>query len=128
MDEPVRVDKWLWAARFFKTRALAREAVAGGKVQVNGHRVKPGRALKAGDELRIQRGAEEYTVEVLELAIRRGSAAVAQTYYEESPASIERRERLAAQLRLERQQRGRPERRPDKRERRRIIRFKNTYD
>lgn len=128
MDEPVRVDKWLWAARFFKTRALAREAVAGGKVQVNGHRVKPGRALKAGDELRIQRGAEEYTVEVLELATRRGSAAVAQTYYEESPASIERRERLAAQLRLERQQRGRPERRPDKRQRRRIIKFKSTYE
>ncbi len=128
MDEPVRVDKWLWAARFFKTRALAREAVAGGKVQVDGHRVKPGRALKVGDELRIQRGAEEYTVEVLELATRRGSAAVAQTYYEESPASTERRERLAAQLRLERQQRGRPERRPDKRERRRIIRFKNTFD
>lgn len=128
MEEPVRVDKWLWAARFFKTRSLARDAVAGGKVQLNGYRVKPGRALRVGDELRIQRGEEEYSVEVLQLTTRRGPGAVAQTLYAESRQSAERRERLAAERRLERQQRAGPERRPDKRQRRRIIRFKNTYD
>ena len=84
MSSPVRIDKWLWAARFFKTRALAREAISGGKVHLNGYRVKPGRALKPGDSLRVQRGEEEYTINVIEISTRRGPATVAQLLYAET--------------------------------------------
>ena len=124
MDTLVRVDKWLWAARFFKTRSLARAAIGGGKVQVNGARSKPGRVLKTGDELRIQRGEELLTVVVQALSDRRGPAAVAQLLYEETPESVVRREELAAQRQLERDQQGRREGRPDKRQRRQIVRFR----
>ena len=95
MDSQVRLDKWLWAARFFKTRSIAREAVSGGKVHLNGHRAKPGRTLSLGDELRIQRGEEEYTINVVELSPRRGPATVARGLYEETEESIERRLLLA---------------------------------
>lgn len=122
------MDKWLWAARFFKTRTVAREAISGGKVHLNGHRAKPGRTLNTGDELRIQRGLEEYTVTVLELSVQRGPAVVAQTLYEESEDSRTRRERLAAQRKLVNQQHAAPERRPDKRQRRRLVRFKSGLD
>jgi ribosome-associated heat shock protein Hsp15 len=128
MSESVRLDKWLWAARFFKTRALAREAVAGGKVHLNGNRAKPGRALNAGDELRVQRGHDEYTVRVVELAVRRGSAAVAQGFYEETEESRRKREELAELRKLANEARTTRERRPDKRQRRRIIRFKSGME
>jgi ribosome-associated heat shock protein Hsp15 len=128
MDSQVRLDKWLWAARFFKTRSIARDAVSGGKVHLNGHRAKPGRSLNPGDELRIQRGEEEYTITVLELSPRRGPASVAQGMYEESEESRKRREQLADARKLERQERTMRERRPDKRQRRKIIRFKNKFD
>ncbi len=120
----VRLDKWLWAARFFKTRAIAREAVAGGKVRLNGRRAKPGRSLNVGDSLSVQRGEEEFAITVVELSVRRGSAVVAQTFYNESEESRNRRELLAEQRKLERQQHPRRERRPDKRQRRRLVRFK----
>jgi len=128
MDSPTRLDKWLWAARFFKTRTIAREAVSGGKVHHNGNRAKPGRSLNIGDELRIQRGEEEYTINVVELSIRRGPAVVAQTLYEEAEESRSRREQLAKQRKLEHQQHATRERRPDKRQRRRIVRFKQDFD
>jgi len=128
MDSPVRIDKWLWAARFFKTRSQAREAIVGGKVHLNGHRVKPGRALGPGDSLRIQRGAEEYIIDVLELSTRRGPASEAQALYRESDESRTRREQLAAQQKLERQQHATRVRRPDKRQRRRLVRFKQNVD
>ena len=128
MGEQVRLDKWLWAARFFKTRSIARDAVSGGKVHLNGHRAKPGRSLNPGDELRIQRGEEEYTITVLELSPRRGPASVAQGMYEESEESRKRREQLADARKLERQARTMRDRRPDKRQRRKIIRFKNKFD
>ncbi len=128
MDSSVRLDKWLWAARFFKTRSVAREAVSGGKVHLNGNRAKPGRSLNVGDELRIQRGEEEYTIIVLELSVRRGPAAVARTFYEESEESRLKREQLAEQRKLEHQQHATRERRPDKRQRRRIVRFKQDFD
>jgi len=128
MDSPVRLDKWLWAARFFKTRSVAREAVAGGKVHLNGNRAKPGRSLNTGDELRIQRGEEEYTITIVELSIRRGPASVARTFYEESEESRIRREKLAQERKLEHKQHATRERRPDKRQRRRIVRFKNKFD
>ena len=128
MNTQVRLDKWLWAARFFMTRSIAREAVSGGKVHLNGQRAKPGRSLNIGDELRIQRGEEEYTITVLELSPRRGPATVAQGLYEESEESRTRREHLAEARRLEHQQHASRERRPDKRQRRRIVSFKSKFD
>ena len=128
MDSSVRLDKWLWAARFFKTRSIAREAVSGGKVHLNGNRAKPGRSLAPGDELRIQRGEEEYIITVAELSARRGPATIARTLYEESEENRTRREQLAEQRKLEYQQNATRERRPDKRQRRRLVRFKNKYD
>ena len=128
MSSPVRIDKWLWAARFFKTRSLARAAIAGGKVHLNGYRVKPGRALQPGDSLRIQRGDEEYIINVVELSTRRGPATVAQTLYQETEESRVKREQRAEQRKLEREQHATRERRPDKRQRRRLVRFKQDID
>ena len=128
MDSSVRLDKWLWAARFFKTRSVAREAVSGGKVHLNGNRAKPGRSLSIGDQLRIQRGEEEYQIIVLELGSRRGPAVVARTFYEESEESRLKREKIAAQNKLEHEQHAGRERRPDKRQRRRLVRFKSGLD
>ena len=128
MDSSVRLDKWLWAARFFKTRSIAREAVSGGKVHLNGNRAKPGRTLNIGDELRIQRGEEEYTITIIELSIRLGPAVVARTLYEESEENRTRREQLTEERKLEHQKSAARVRRPDKRERRKIVRFKNKFD
>ena len=128
MDSSTRLDKWLWDARFFKTRSLARDAVSGGKVHLNGNRAKPGRSLNISDELRIQRGDETYTITVLELSVRRGPAVVARTFYEESEENRSKREQLAAQRKLEYQQHATRVRRPDKRQRRRLVRFKQDLD
>src|SRR3954469_12553604 len=99
-DDRVRVDKWLWAARFFKTRSLATEAVDGGKVEVNGERAKPSKAVKPGDELRLRLGPYEHVLIIKALGERRGPASVAQSLYEETGASKEAREKLSAQLRM----------------------------
>ena len=96
----VRIDKWLWAARFFKTRSLATEAVDGGKVEVNGERAKPSKAVKPGDEIRLRVGPFEHVLVVRALGERRGPASVAQSLYEETAASREAREKLSAQLRM----------------------------
>ncbi|MDX1380484.1 MAG: RNA-binding S4 domain-containing protein, partial [Xanthomonadales bacterium] len=92
----VRLDKWLWAARLFKTRALARAAVVGGKVDLNGHRAKPAKTLEPGDRLRVQRGQDVFVLTVRDISDRRGPASVAQQLYEEDPDSIAQREALAA--------------------------------
>jgi len=123
MSEKVRIDKWLWAARFFRTRALARDAIKGGKVQLDGVRVKPGRTLSVGDRLTIRRGEEEYTVTVDDLGDRRLSASLAADKYTEDPDSRARREAAAEKRRLDRKVRQERQRRPDKRERRQIVRF-----
>ena len=123
MAGTVRIDKWLWAARFFRTRGLAREAIKGGKVQLDGHRVKPSRTLTEGDRLTIRRGDDQYEITVTDLGDRRLSAALAQEKYFEDSASRARREAAAEQRRLERQARAERVRRPDKRQRRQIIRF-----
>jgi ribosome-associated heat shock protein Hsp15 len=123
VSESVRVDKWLWAARFFKTRALAREAIKGGKVQIGGNRVKPGRTLKEGDRLNIRRGEDEYEIIVRDLGDRRVSATLAQEKYTEDPDSKARREAAAAQRKADYQARAERQRRPDKRQRRQIVRF-----
>jgi ribosome-associated heat shock protein Hsp15 len=121
--DKVRLDKWLWAARFFKTRALASEAINGGHVHLNGSRVKPARAVNIGDELHITKGSETFVLLVNLLSERRGPASVAQQLYQESEASREKREKYAEQRRLESASDSRPDRRPDKRARRQIIRF-----
>jgi ribosome-associated heat shock protein Hsp15 len=128
MSETVRVDKWLWAARFFKTRSMSREAIQGGKVQLNDSRVKPGRNLHPGDQLRIRRGDDEFIITVEALSSRRGPAAVAQSLYSESPENRQQREAQAEQRRLQHQDSRQRERRPDKKQRRQIIRFRDERD
>ena len=96
----LRIDKWLWAARFYKTRALATEAVLGGHVHLNGVRVKPAKDVRVGDELQIRIGTTEWVVGVVELSDKRGPAPVAQALYEETEASREARERQRLQRRL----------------------------
>lgn len=98
--DSVRLDKWLWAARFFKTRSLATAAIAGGKVEVNDERAKPAKAIKPGDEVRLRMGPYEHILIVRELGERRGPAAAAQALYEETEASRAERERLATQLKM----------------------------
>lgn len=119
----VRLDKWLWAARFFKTRALATEAVAGGKVHAGGQRCKPSHLVRLGEMLRIQRGPEEYVVAVKALSDRRGPASVAVLLYEETVESRQQREALREQRRLERSFFPQPAGRPTKQDRRHIVRF-----
>lgn len=120
MTDSVRIDKWLWAARFYKTRSLAAQAVGGGKVQLNGARVKPARALKPGDELEIHQRGFAYQVRVVLLSERRGPAKVAQTLYEESEGSIKKREALREQQRLAAASMPHPQRKPDKKARRQL--------
>jgi len=122
-EERIRIDKWLWAARFYKTRSMAAKAVSGGHVQVNGSRVKPARVIHIGDTLLIRRGPVEFEVVISGLSGRRGPAEKARTLYEETEGSIERREQEALQRRLERPADAGPDRRPDKRDRRRIRKF-----
>lgn len=120
----LRMDKWLWAARFFKTRALASRACELGRVQSNGLRAKAAREVHAGDRLRVENEGGIFEIEVLGLSTMRGPAAVAQALYQESDASREARLRAAAERKAMEQLAPAPERRPTKRDRRRIIRFR----
>jgi len=122
--EKVRLDKWLWAARFFKTRALAAEAVAGGKVEVNGDRPKRARPLQVGDELRIRLGPYEHIVTVRALSDRRGPATQAAGLYQETEASRSAREARALQLKSLHSLFGPEKGRPTKKNRREIERLK----
>ncbi|MEW9625315.1 RNA-binding S4 domain-containing protein [Rhodanobacter geophilus] len=124
-DQPteVRADVWLWAARFFKTRSLAKQAIGGGKIDVNGAGCKPATLLHAGDVLRIGRGEERLEVAVLSLSERRGPASVAQALYRESEASRLAREAQRVQRRLLGMQA--PPQRPDKHARRELRRLKD---
>ena len=119
----VRLDKWLWAARFFKTRALAAEAVTGGKIEINGMRPKPSRTVRVGDQLTIRRGAYEWTVIVQRVARLRGPAIQAQTLYAETEESARQRKAIAAQLKLERPPEFDSSGRPTKKDRRDIARW-----
>jgi ribosome-associated heat shock protein Hsp15 len=125
-DSTIRIDKWLWAARFFKTRALAAEAVAGGKVRVNGERVKAAKAIRPGDALSIHIGPYEYDVRVRALSARRGPAPQAALLYEESEPSKAARTELAARLSAERRLVAPSPGRPGKKERRQVIQLKRT--
>jgi ribosome-associated heat shock protein Hsp15 len=123
-DGRVRLDKWLWAARFFKTRALAAEAVEGGKVQVNGDRPKRARPLQVGDEIRVRLGPYEHAITVRALSARRGPASEAAGLYEETAASRAAREALAIQLKSLHAAFGPDKGRPTKKDRREIERLK----
>ncbi len=122
--EPVRVDKWLWAARFFKTRGLAQAAIDGGRVLLNGARVKRGHTVQPGDVLRLRLGPYEYLLTVRALSAHRGPAAAAHLLYDEDAAAKARRLRLVEQHRLAAQSFDYSEGKPSKKQRREILRFK----
>jgi ribosome-associated heat shock protein Hsp15 len=117
----VRVDKWLWAARFFKTRSRAAQAVDSGKVQLNGERCKPAKEIRLNDSLRIRAGEAEWQVSVRALSDKRGPASVAQTLYEETPQSRAEREEQAAMRKLSKEPAREIKGRPTKRDRRRLA-------
>lgn len=121
----LRIDKWLWAARFFKTRSAAQEAVEGGKVRLNGERAKPAKELKPGDELLIHIGQSEWTVRVAQLSDKRGPATVARTLYTEDDASRLRREEQSALRRFAAEPAQDRHGRPTKRERRELDRWRD---
>jgi ribosome-associated heat shock protein Hsp15 len=118
-----RLDKWLWQARFYKTRSLATTAINGGKVHLNAERVKPAHRVRIGDTLSLSMQGIVAEFEVLGLPLRRGPPAEAQACFAETPASAERRARLREQQRLAQASRPRPDARPDKRDRRRLMRL-----
>lgn len=124
--ESMRIDKWLWAARFFKTRSIAKAAIEGGKVHLNNERVKVSREIRIGMELTIQQGFERKTVLIKALSSIRGGAPAAQQLYEETEVSIARRELLSAQRKLHNL--ARPDHRPSKKDRRDISKFKHEND
>ena len=123
----VRIDKWLWAARFYKTRTLAKTAIEGGKVQLAGQRVKVSREVSPGDVLRIRQGWDECEVTVLATSEQRRGAPIAQTLYEETQDSIDRRER-AAEARKAAGAMARPTQKPGKHERRALERLRKQFD
>jgi ribosome-associated heat shock protein Hsp15 len=123
----VRLDLWLWAARFFRTRALAKQAIDTGKVEIDGQRAKPSRGLRIGDALVVARGEERFEIEVLALADVRGPASVAQALYRESESSRLAREQARAMRAAERNGYRAPETKPDKRARR-LIRALGDID
>ena len=124
--EKLRLDKWLWAARFFKTRSLAKAAIEGGKVHLGGQRVKVSREVSVGDTLQIRQGWDEKVVVVMALSEQRRGAPEAQRLYEETGESIAKREAEAAARKAAGGMIDRPDRRPDKRQRRQIHRFKDS--
>ena len=119
-----RLDKWLWASRFYKTRALAAEAISGGKVHLNGDRVKPSRNIKVGDQLEITRGQFEFHITVEGLNKHRRPAKEAQLLYKESVESIDKRLSLAESIKILNANMPYTDKRPSKKQRRQIVKFK----
>ena len=122
--EGVRLDKWLWAARFYKTRAVAREMIEGGKVHYNGQRSKPSKVVELNAQLTLRQGNDERTVVVKGITEQRRPATEAVSLYEETAESIEKREKVALARKLNALTMPHPDRRPDKKERRDLMRFK----
>ena len=120
----VRLDKWLWAARFFKTRQLAADAIKSGKVQVDGQKAKPARTVQKGSQVRIRRGPYQYQVQVSLAADKRGSASVAALFYTEFPESIRNRETLTQQIQTDRQSLRFNKGKPSKRDRRQLDKLR----
>jgi ribosome-associated heat shock protein Hsp15 len=123
-DNAVRLDKWLWAARFYKTRALAREMIEGGKVHYNGQRGKPSKLVELNAEIKLRQGNDEKVVVVLDVTDQRRSAEQAQTLYQETEASVANREKISQARKMNALTMPHPDRRPDKKERRSLIKFK----
>jgi len=130
MVDKIRIDKWLWAARFFKTRSLATEAISRNHVRIGGQRIKPSRLVTIGDEVTIEKVPYEFHVKVLDLNDQRRPAIEAQQLYEETTESVSARERLRERLKLDSMARAglAGEGRPSKKQRRQIIRFQNQND
>ena len=122
--EGVRLDKWLWAARFYKTRAVAREMIEGGKVHYNGQRSKPSKVVELNAQLTLRQGNDERTVVIKAITEQRRPATEAVELYEETAESIEKREKVALARKLNALTMPHPDRRPDKKERRDLMRFK----
>lgn len=127
-SEGVRLDKWLWAARFYKTRALAREVIEGGKVHYNGQRSKPSKIVELHAELTLRQGNDERTVVITAIGDQRRPATEAQEMYAETAASIEKREKMALARKMIALTMPHPDRRPDKKERRDLMKFKLSGD
>ena len=124
--EQVRLDKWLWAARFYKTRSMAREMIDGGKVHYNGQRTKPGKIVELNATVRLRQGNDERTIEILEISSQRRGAPEAQLLYRETDVSLEQREKVSQARKMNSLTMPHPERRPDKKERRTLLKFKQT--
>jgi len=120
----IRLDKWLWAARFYKTRALARTMIEGGKVHYNGQHTKPGKVVELNAELTLRQGNDERTVIIKNITEQRRPAAEAAALYEETAKSIEKREKIALARKMNALTMPHPDRRPDKKERRDLMKFK----
>ncbi|MGG6136789.1 ribosome-associated heat shock protein Hsp15 [Pantoea allii] len=127
-SESVRLDKWLWAARFYKTRSIAREMIEGGKVHYNGQRSKPSKLVERDAELTLRQGNDERTVVIADISEQRRSASEAQLLYRETEASIEKREKVALARKMNALTMPHPDRRPDKKERRDLMKFKLSGD
>jgi ribosome-associated heat shock protein Hsp15 len=125
-DERHRLDKWLWHTRFFKTRSLATAAVSGGKIKVNGERVKPAHAVRAGDRLTLSMQQQVLDIDVLAFPVRRGTATEAQACYAQTPESLQRNVVLREQHRLAALSRPHSDTRPDKRERRQLDKLRRS--
>ena len=123
----VRIDKWLWAARFYKMRNLATDAAKGGHILINGARCKPSKLVNINDEIQIQKENEVFTILVTDLAAKRGSATMAQALYQETESSAKQREILAEQRKLKNLNAPAPDKRPGKRDRRKIKDFKAGF-
>jgi ribosome-associated heat shock protein Hsp15 len=122
-NQEIRLDKWLWAARFFQTRSLAAQAIAGGKVEINDDRARPSRLVRLGDRLKIRRGPYEWTIVVKAISRLRGPAQKAQLLYNESEESVRKREVMIVRMKLERPPDFDTPGRPSKRDRREIAKF-----
>lgn len=120
----IRLDKWLWAARFYKTRKIARDMINGGKIHYNQHRCKPNKSVDIGGVIRLIQGSDEKTVIVIQLSELRQSATHAQQLYQETVASLEKRQKIAEARKLNALTIPHPHRRPDKKERRNLIKLK----
>lgn len=124
-EQAVRLDKWLWAARFYKTRALAREMIEGGKVHYNGQRSKPGKVVELNAVLTLRQGNDDRTVLIVGISEQRRPANEASALYEETQESIEKREKVALARKMNALTMPHPDRRPDKKERRDLMKFKH---
>lgn len=124
MDDSIRLDKWLWAARFYKTRSLAKEMIDGGKVHYNGQRAKPNKSVEIGAIIKLRQGNEEKSVKVISLSDQRRGAPEAQLLYQETEQSMEQRAKMAIARKINALTMPHPDRRPNKKERRDLLKFK----